>query len=376
MADKYVSAHGPKGTGDGSSEENAWSLENALMYAAADDFVWVKNDGTYSGTFVVGCGGSYTENTHIYFAGYNNINNCDLENHISDMDYGKEYWQGPLNPDAADCWVDVDGQGAATHVVYQYQKNNIHWRNFYFHNNNKAAFNCAFYVKSCSGVTFTKCKFTDAYTNLWVDIGSTNCEIKYCFFRDSTVMNLEIGGGSYLNIYSHCVFDGGMVKMYRSVGCNSIFVGGSYGIGAFYYQNIVFNNTMYNQTSYCLGYGHNSYAGGLIEYNNIFIPAAKNIAAIYRNGNGSITYSGYGCAYCVGEDSALDSLYGGEKGLNVNPGFVDAAGKDFRVRNPLVLRGGMPDFAGNASQIGAVLQEYQFANRARAANPARLSIIK
>lgn len=376
MADRFVSAQGPKGTGDGSSEENAWSLANSLVYAAAGDFVWVKNDGTYNGTFVVGCGGSYTENTHIYFAGYNDINNCDIVNHISDMDYGREFWGGPLNPNAANCWVDVDGQSAANHVVYQYQKHNIHWRNFYFHNNNKAAINCAFYVKNCNGVTFTKCKFADAHTNLWVDTNSTNCMIKYCYFSDYAGVNLDIGGGSYLNIFSHCVFNGGMVKMYRSVGCNSIFIGGNYGVGAFYFQNIVFNNTMYNQTSYCLGYGHNSYAGGLIEYNNIFIPAAKNIPAIYRNGYGSIAYSGYGCAYCIQEDSVLDVPYSGEKGLNVDPDFVNAAGNDFRIRNPLVVRGGMADFEGNAGQIGAVLQQYQFANRARAANFARFSIIK
>ncbi|HBG27490.1 MAG: hypothetical protein A2Y10_02855 [Planctomycetes bacterium GWF2_41_51] len=376
MADKFVSSAGPKGTGDGSSEANAWSLMNALTYAGAGDYVWIKNDGVYYGTYVVGCSGSYTDNTHIYFIGYNNVNDCDLVNHISDMDYGKGFWGGPLNPDAANCWVDIDGQGAATHVVYQYQKNNVHWRNIYFHNNNKTAYNCVFYAKNCSGVTFTKCKFTDGYMNLWVDTNSTNCMIKCCYFSDYVASNLDIGGGSYLNIFSHCVFNGGQAKMYRSVGCNSIFIGGNYGIGAFYYQNIVFNNTMYNQTAYCLGYGHNSYAGGLIEYNNIFIPAAKNIPAFYRNGYGSLAYSGYGCAYCLEENSVLDTPYSGEKGLNVNPQFADPAGKDFRVRNPLVLRGGMPDFAGNASQIGAVLQKYQFANRSRAANMARLSIFK
>jgi len=164
--------------------------------------------------------------------------------------------------------------------------------------------------------------------------------------------------------------------MYRSVGCNSLFIGGTYGIGAFYYQNIVFNNTMYNQTSYCLGYGHSSYAGGLIEYNNIFIPAAKSIPAMYKNGSGSIVYSGYGCAYCINDNSVLDTLYAGENGLNINPQFADAANGDYRILNPAALRGGIPDFLGDNSQIGAVLQKYQFSNCAQTFNPARMSIFK
>ncbi|GEM_PF-2185235 len=376
MADKFVSSAGPKGTGDGSSEANAWSLANALANASAGDYVWIKNDGVYSGTFTVGCSGSYTDNTHIYFIGYNNIANCDLVNHVSDMDMGQAFWAGPMNPTAADCWVDVNGQGAAGNVVYLYAKHNIHWRNIHFRNSSKTAYNCAFNAKACNGVTFTKCKFTDSYINLWVDSNSTNCMIKYCYFSDYAVTNLDIGGGSYLNIYSHCVFSGGHVKMYRSVGCNSIFIGGNYGIGAFYYQNIAFNNTMYNQTSYCMSYGHNSYAGGLIEYNNIFIPAAKNIPAIYRNGSGSLAFSGYGCAYSLSDNSILDTPYAGEGGLNVNPQFVNAAGNDFRVRNPLVLRGGMPDFTGKQTQIGAVIQQYQFVKRSATGNYARMTIFR
>jgi hypothetical protein len=376
MANKFVSSTGPKGTGNGSSEENAWSLANALSNAAAGDYVWIKNDGTYAGTFTVNCSGSYTANTHIFFIGYNDINNCDLTNHISDMDYGRSFWGGPLNPNAENCWVNINGQGAAANVVYQYSKHNIHWRNIYFHNSNKQTYNCAFYLKSCSSVTFTKCKFTDGYINLWVDTNSTNSMIKYCYFSDYVASNLDIGGGSYLNIFSHCVFNGGAAKMYRSLGCHSIFIGGTYAVGAFYYQNIVFNNTMYNQSSFCLLYGHDSYAGGLIEYNNIFIPAAKNLPAIYKNGNGSLTYSGYSCAYCVNDNSVLDNPYSGENGLNVNPQFVNPANGDFRVTNPALLIGGMPDITDIPSQIGAVNGRYQFISKARAANIGRLSIFR
>jgi hypothetical protein len=376
MANKFVSSTGPKGTGDGSSEGNAWSLANALSNAVASDYVWIKNDGVYAGTFTVNCSGSYTANTHIFFIGYNDINNCDLVNHVSDMDYGQPFWGGPLNPNAENCWVDIDGQGAAANIVYQYSKNNIHWRNVYFHNSDQISLHCAYNVRNCQNISFTKCKFRHGDINLWMDNNSTNCIIKYCYFSDYNSSNLDIGGGSYLNIFSHCVFNGGRAKIYRSVACNSIFIGGNYAVGAYYYQNIVFNNTMYNQSDYCLAYGHNSYTGGLIEYNNIFILAAKNLPAIYKNGNGSLAYSGFGCAYCVNDDSVLDNPYSGQNGLNVNPLFVNAAGNDFRPTNSLVLRGGMPDFAGNPAQIGAILQKYQFVKRWRAANPGRLSIFK
>jgi hypothetical protein len=376
MANRFVSSTGPKGTGSGDSEANAWSLSYALTNAFAGDYVWIKNDGAYMGTFTVGCSGVQNDNTHIYFIGYNNIENCELANHISDMDYGRAFWGGPLNSNSLNCWVNIDGNGAATHVVYQYQKNNIHWRNIHFHNTNKSANNCSFYAKNCNNISFTKCKFTDSYINLWVDTSSMNAQIKNCYFENYTAANMDITSGSSLIFVSQSVFNGGGLKMNKSICSYNIFIGGSFGIGAYSYQNIAFNNTLYNQSSHCIGYGHNLYPGSLTEYNNIFIPAARNVPAIFKSGAGCLTFSGYGCAYCVAEDCVLDVPYAGEGVFNINPKFVNSASNDFRVLNPEILRGGMPDFAGNPTQIGAVIQKYQFAKRARIANPARLSIIR
>jgi len=56
--------------------------------------------------------------------------------------------------------------------------------------------------------------------------------------------------------------------------------------------------------------------------------------------------------------------------------FVDAASGDFRPRNPAVLRGGRPDINGNPTQMGAILQKYQFGDRERIANMARLRIVR
>lgn len=62
--------------------------------------------------------------------------------------------------------------------------------------------------------------------------------------------------------------------------------------------------------------------------------------------------------------------------IEANPQFVDAASGDFRPRNPAVLRGGKPDINGNPTQMGAILQKYQFGDRERIANMARLRIIR
>ena len=62
--------------------------------------------------------------------------------------------------------------------------------------------------------------------------------------------------------------------------------------------------------------------------------------------------------------------------VEADPDFVDSANGDFRVRNPAVLRGGMPETQGNVRQMGAVLQEYQFARRARVMNAGRAGIVQ
>jgi hypothetical protein len=378
MANKFVSSTGPKGTGDGSSEQNAWSLANALSNAAADDYVWIKNDGVYAGTFTVNCSGSYTANTHIFFIGYNDINNCDLINHISDMDYGGSFWGGPLNPNAVNCWVNIDGQGAAGNIVYQYAKHNIHWRNTHFHNTNGLSGSNAYECRSSRNTTWTKCKFTNAYYGLYPEQLCQNILADYCYFEND-IRGCHFGTG-YHSAIRNCVMvipagNVGLI-MYDTLCENSIFIGGSYAIGAQYNRNTVRNCILYNQTSYCAAYGHSTYVSGLIEFNNIYSPLTKNLPAIYKEAAGSIAYGGHSCAYSIADDSLLDTPYDGENAINANPMLVDPDNMDFRPTNPAVLRGGRGGIDNNPAQIGAIFQKYQFANRSRAANPGRISIFK
>jgi len=66
----------------------------------------------------------------------------------------------------------------------------------------------------------------------------------------------------------------------------------------------------------------------------------------------------------------------GDNSIEQDPDFVNAAGGDFRPRNPLLLRGGEPDVAGTVTQMGAKMKRYEFAQRGRMANIGRLGIIK
>jgi len=129
-----------------------------------------------------------------------------------------------------------------------------------------------------------------------------------------------------------------------------------------------------NCTFYCTGTGGvtaigcNNMVGPVITNNIIYLaqPGTDYPISAVR-----INYEDYNCT------NATVHLLAGSHSLNAtDPQFADAANGNFRSRNPLVLRGGMPDFSNNPGQIGAVLQKYQFAKRWQAANPARISIFK
>lgn len=144
------------------------------------------------------------------------------------------------------------------------------------------------------------------------------------------------------------------------------------GYGLIRVTNCVFYNVGY-------GIGLNYQNNELVEYNNIYYLSSQTEKAINRIA-GSIMHSDYSCLWTmVGAPTGSDR-WGGmgkpEHAIEENPLFVDASGSDFRPRNPNVLRGGLPDIDDNPSQMGVILQKYQFARRARGANVGRLQIIR
>jgi len=99
----------------------------------------------------------------------------------------------------------------------------------------------------------------------------------------------------------------------------------------------------------------------------------------YANVAGSLMapHVAYCCAHGNGSGQfSLPAALPEQNCIEEAPQFVDAANGDFRPRNPAVLRGGKPDINGNPTQMGAILQKYQFGDRERIANMARLRIIR
>ena len=99
----------------------------------------------------------------------------------------------------------------------------------------------------------------------------------------------------------------------------------------------------------------------------------------YADTGGDLTapHVAYCCAHGNGSGQfSLPAALPEQNCIEEDPQFVDAANGDFRPRNPAVLRGGKPDINGNPTQMGAILQKYQFGDRERIANMARLRIIR
>lgn len=118
----------------------------------------------------------------------------------------------------------------------------------------------------------------------------------------------------------------------------------------------------------------------LVEYNNIFVVTAKATGKAVSYVSGSVAYSDYSCLWALDGAPAASDRWGGdgipEHAIEEDPDFIDAANGNFRPRNPNVLRGGKPDIVDNVTQMGAIMQKYQFARRAKAANLGRLQIVR
>lgn len=161
-------------------------------------------------------------------------------------------------------------------------------------------------------------------------------------------------------------------------GCVFIKAGSGAAIGQGGYGLVkVTNSVFYNvDDGIYLNYENSE----LIEYNNIYYLYDQANSLMINRQAGAILYSNYSCAWTAGGTPTHADRWGGmgkpEHAIEENPLFVDAGGGDFRPRNPNVLRGGLPDIDDNPSQMGVILQKYQFVRRARGANVGRLQIIR
>jgi hypothetical protein len=332
--------------------------------------------------------GDVANNIKIKISGFNTT--------PSDMDASEAYYQSAyeayLNGIDSDCIVDIDADGGAFSVMEIDAKENIEFRNFYFHNTDTLTGNHCVYVKNQSdGLGFDRCFFDDAYSGIRgldnINAPVDGLLVKNCYGGPNLEKGVLAKVTGVLNFIIGCVLD-------VSAGQPGIIVEGSGGI----IGNLVINagngvtgngsvciehNTVYNSTLSAV-FVHNADATVIVR-NNILVPDEDAYAINIYSAGGSVR-NDYNCLW--GSDgNQLTTPFGtiksggapptlGPNSIEAEPNFVNAAGGDFRPRNPQVLRGGEPDVAGTVTQMGAKIQRYEFAQRGRMVNFARLGIIR
>ena len=332
--------------------------------------------------------GDIANNVKIRISGFNTT--------PGDMDEGGAYYQSPFEAylDGIDsaCIVDIDGNGSAFSVMEIDGQDNLEFSNLYFHNTDTLVGNHCVCVKSQSGgLLFSRCFFDDAYRGIaGVDNANAPVDgllIKNCYGGPNFAKGALAKVTGVLNFIIGCVLDVNTTK-------GGIAVEGSGGI----LDNLVINggnavtangsvciehNTIYNSL-YSAVFVHNAPASAIVR-NNILVPD-KDANAIYIHTAGGSVRNDYNCIWGADGNQlatpfATSKLGGvapvlGDNSIEVDPEFVDAAGGDFRPRNPQVLRGGEPDVTGTVTQMGAKIQRYEFAQRGRMVNFGRLEIIR
>jgi hypothetical protein len=313
-----------------------------------------------------------------------------------DMDAGEAYYQSAyeayLDGIDSDCIVDIDGDDCGFSVMEIDGLENVEFANLYFHNTDTVLGNHCVYLKSQSdGLVFEHCFFDDAYRGIaGLDnaFGPANGTLVINCYSG---LNLDKGAitkiTGVLNFVVGCVANpntgkaGIMIEGSGGILGNLVINGGNAvtGNGSVYIKN----NTIYN-SSLSAVFIHDPGATAVVR-NNILVPH-KDANAIQIYTAGGSVHNDYNCIWGA-DGNQLATPFGTAKGggapptlglhsVEIDPDFTDAAGDDFRPRNPLVLRGGEPDVVGTVKQMGVILQKYQFSQRARTANMARLGIIQ
>lgn len=257
---------------------------------------------------------------------------------------------------------------------------------------NAANTHCGFYFTAtgyCQGFLLKGCESTACKYGVYSDTfyiraltvvggyysSATGPALYFDSCRWVAVINAELEGS-----LSGGLIDGDVVGTLLVDGCVlHKTANNSLGIYTDYYDTfIVVRNCVFYNIDDCIRL--NDPESRLIQYNNIFVlhtaASSKIIDRIY----GSIKYGDNSCAWAIDGPPSASGRWGGggkpENTIEADPQFVDAPNGNFRSRNPNVLRGGKRDIAGNATEIGAVLQKHQFDRRMKAANFGRLQIIR
>ncbi len=359
-------------------------LDEAVDETYAGDHsvtIYTNFNQTVGSGITLTSGGNQLGNKFKRIIGFNTI--------PGDMNRGEAYYESPYeilqngSIDLSKC-VTLDGNGGAFNIVaISGYSDNIVFENLHLTNSTGQGIN---FATVSDNIVLRNCRFSDLQ-----QVVTTQCDhllFDSCYSHDDItghhhalygMNNVMLGCvgkiASGANLCNFVYYPG------AAIGC--IAVGGQFGVrmalaGA---AGLVMGNTFYNTES----------KGVLLDgcdsaviVNNIFCLAPGAIGIYCRNG-GSVVHNDYNCfiesdgtpltptgtEYSGGEAPVM-----GAHSVQVDPDFVDAANGDFRVRNPIVLRGGRPGPDGKTMTIGAIGQEYQFDARARMVNPGRAGIIR
>jgi hypothetical protein len=349
------------------TDANAGSAHNVYILTNKDETFSAAGDQID----VDAGGGSKTSNTWKRIIGINN-NGLELP---------------------ANSYTTINGNDQACHVFQIGDLDNIEFRHIAASNTSATSSYAGFWFSPTStqnGFVICDCKSIDCYHAIYASVMNTRGVFVIGGYYKSDVATVIHFSACYAVLLEnvHIVCGGAFTCMeleplgIASVrGC--IIEGNGSGTTGLYCDRMVSWLVISNSVFYNLGdcVDLNSSSGiGLVEHSNIFVVAMAASGKAINRQNGDIAYSDYSCLWGLDGTPSASGRWGGggkpEHAIEQTPDFIDAANDNFRPRNPDVLRGGEPDIDDNATQMGAVLQKYQYATRAKTANLGRLQIIR
>jgi len=288
-------------------------------------------------------------------------------------------------------YVTIDGNGQSCHCIYVDAIDNVEFRHIYAKDANSSA---AYY-----GFCYSGDLATTYYNHILRDCKSIGC--KYGIGASYRLHNLFVEGGYYESSVSYAINTASTIQLFNAV-CKSVNYPALYvwsavfkADGCVFYsgptsaairfvgssESMTIVNCIFYDVAKGIEINCSSYdRSGLMEFNNICVLHAKATGKFINRILGSIVYSDYSCLWAMDGAPSASGRWGGagkpEHAIEEDPDLIDAANGNFRPRKPNVLRGGKPDIAGNTTEMGAVLQEYEFARRAKAANLGRMQIFR